>query len=124
MIQRESRLLVADNSGAKIVLVIGALGGGIRCSRLKVGDVVIVSVKEVSSSGGKVKKKEVHKAVIIRTKKKIVRKNGMVVRFDNNACVLINKEGDPIGTRIFGSVSKELRSKKFSKIISLAPEVV
>ncbi len=122
MIQQESVLNVADNSGAKKILVIRVLGG----SKRKfggVGDVVIGTVKEAIPRA-EVKKSEVVRAVVVRTKKEIRRKDGSYVRFDDNAAVLISKENEPRGTRIFGPVARELRKKGYMKIISLAPEVL
>jgi large subunit ribosomal protein L14 len=122
MIQEESNLVVADNSGAKKVRCIRVLGGSDR-RYAGVGDLVIVSVKS-AIPGGTVKKGEVSKAVIVRTKKETRRKDGSYIRFDENAAVLINAENEPRGTRIFGPVARELREKQFMKIISLAPEVL
>ena len=120
MIQMQSNLGVADNSGARRVMCIKVLGGSKRRTA-SVGDVIVVSVKDAIPRG-KVKKGEVLRAVIVRTAKDIRRSDGTVIRFDDNAAVLINKQGEPIGTRIFGPVTRELRGK-FMKIISLAPEV-
>lgn len=122
MIQQESNLVVADNSGAKLVRCIRVLGGS-NCRYGSVGDVIVVSVKEAVPHSG-VKKGEVHKAVIVRTRKEIRRKDGTYVRFDDNAVVLLTPAGEPRGTRVFGPVARELREKNFMKIISLAPEVV
>ena len=122
MIQTESNLSVADNSGAKRVQCIKVLGGSKR-RYASVGDVIVVSIKEAAPRG-KVKKGDVHRAVVIRTRKEIRRVDGSAIRFDSNAAVLINKQEEPIGTRIFGPVTRELRGKKFMKIISLAPEVL
>jgi large subunit ribosomal protein L14 len=122
MIQAESNLDVADNSGARRVQCIRVLGGSQR-RWASVGDVIIVAVKEAIPRG-KVKKGDVHKAVIVRTAKEIHRQDGSAIRFDRNAAVLINNQGEPIGTRIFGPVTRELRAKRFMKIISLAPEVL
>src|SRR3954464_7710340 len=122
MIQPESNLEVADNSGARRVQCIRVLGGSHR-KWGGIGDVIVVSVKEAIPRG-KVKKGDVHQAVIVRTAKEIRRTDGSSIRFDRNAAVLINKQGEPIGTRIFGPVTRELRAKKFMKIISLAPEVL
>ena len=122
MIQVESHLEVADNSGARRVQCIKVLGGS-RRRFASVGDVIVVSVKEAIPRG-RVKKGEVAKAVIVRTAKEIRRADGSAIRFDRNAAVLINKDGEPIGTRIFGPVTRELRAKKFMKIVSLAPEVL
>ena len=122
MIQMQSNLDVADNSGAKRVQCIKVLGGSKRKSA-GVGDVIVVSVKEAIPRG-KVKKGDIHRAVIVRTAKEIKRNDGTAIRFDNNAAVLINPQMEPIGTRIFGPVVRELRAKKHMKIISLAPEVL
>ncbi len=122
MIQMQSNLDVADNSGAKRVQCIKVLGGSKR-KTATVGDVIIVSVKEAIPRG-RVKKGDVHQAVIVRTAKEIRRPDGSAIRFDRNAAVLINKQGEPIGTRIFGPVARELRARKFMKIVSLAPEVL
>ncbi len=122
MIQAESNLDVADNSGARRVQCIKVLGGSKRKSA-SVGDVIVVSVKEAIPRG-RVKKGDVVKAVIVRTAKDIQRRDGSVIRFDRNAAVLINQAGEPIGTRIFGPVTRELRARKYMKIISLAPEVL
>ena len=122
MIQPETNLSIADNSGAKRVQCIKVLGGSKR-RYAAVGDVIVVSVKEAAPRG-KVKKGDVHRAVVVRTSKEIRRMDGSAIRFDNNAAVLINKQEEPIGTRIFGPVTRELRGKNFMKIISLAPEVL
>ncbi|MCS7012972.1 MAG: 50S ribosomal protein L14 [Chloroherpetonaceae bacterium] len=122
MIQNETNLVVADNSGAKKVRVIHVLGGT-RRRYARIGDVVVVSVKS-AIPGGTVKKKEVSRAVVVRTKKEYRRKDGSYIRFDENAVVLINAQGEPRGTRIFGPVARELRDKQYTKIISLAPEVL
>ncbi len=122
MIQSESNLEVADNSGAKRVQCIKVLGGSKR-KYASVGDVIVVSVKDAIPRG-RVKKGDVMQAVVVRTSKDINRKDGTSIRFDSNAAVLINKQGEPVGTRIFGPVTRELRGKKFMKIISLAPEVL
>ncbi|MBK8159393.1 50S ribosomal protein L14 [Dongia mobilis] len=122
MIQMQTNLDVADNSGARRVQCIKVLGGSKRRTA-EVGDVIVVSIKEAIPRG-KVKKGDVHRAVIVRTAKEIRRADGSAIRFDRNAAVLINKQGEPIGTRIFGPVTRELRGKKFMKIISLAPEVL
>jgi large subunit ribosomal protein L14 len=122
MIQPESNLEVADNSGARRVQCIRVLGGSHR-KWGGIGDVIVVSVKEAIPRG-KVKKGDVHHAVIVRTAKEVSRADGSAIRFDKNAAVLINKQGEPIGTRIFGPVTRELRAKRFMKIISLAPEVL
>ncbi len=122
MIQTESVLDIADNSGAKKVLCIKVLGGSKR-RFATVGDVIVVSVKEAIPNA-KVKKGSVMKAVIVRTAKELRRADGTYIRFDTNSAVLINNEGEPIGTRIFGPVARELRAKKYMKIVSLAPEVL
>ena len=122
MIQMQTNLDVADNSGARRVQCIKVLGASKRRTA-SVGDVIVVSIKEAIPRG-KVKKGDVHQAVIVRTAKEIRRADGTSIRFDRNAAVLINKQGEPIGTRIFGPVTRELRAKKFMKIISLAPEVL
>ena len=122
MIQMQSHLDVADNSGAKEVMCIKVLGGSKR-RFAGVGDVIVVSVKEAAPKG-RVKKGDVHRAVVVRTAKDIRRPDGSVIRFDGNAAVLINKNEEPIGTRIFGPVVRELRSTGHMKIISLAPEVL
>ena len=122
MIQMQTILQVADNSGAKRLLCIKVLGGSKR-KYASVGDVVVVSVKEALPKS-KVKKKDVMKAVIVRTAKEIQRPDGSLIRFDDNAAVLINANGEPIGTRIFGPVARELRAKQYMKIVSLAPEVL
>jgi large subunit ribosomal protein L14 len=122
MIQAETNLDVADNSGARRVQCIKVLGGSKR-RFASVGDVIVVSVKEAIPRG-RVKKGEVLQAVVVRTAKDIHRADGSAIRFDRNAAVLINKQGEPIGTRIFGPVTRELRAKHYMKIISLAPEVL
>ena len=122
MIQEYSRLNVADNSGAKRVMCIRVLGGT-RKRYARIGDRIVVSVK-VAIPGGVVKKGEVAQAVVVRTKKEIRRRDGSYIRFDENAAVIINKEGEPVGTRIFGPVARELREKQYMKIVSLAPEVL
>ena len=122
MIQMQSQLDVADNSGARRVQCIKVLGGSKR-KTAGVGDVVVVSVKEAIPRG-RVKKGDVHRAVIVRTAKEIRRGDGSTIRFDRNAAVLLSKQMEPIGTRIFGPVTRELRSKQFMKIVSLAPEVL
>ena len=122
MIQVESNLDVADNSGARKVQCIKVLGGSKR-KTASVGDIIVVSVKDAIPRA-KVKKGEVHRAVIVRTAYPVRRGDGSAIRFDNNAAVLINKQGEPIGTRIFGPVARELRDKGYMKIISLAPEVL
>ncbi|MEM7101526.1 MAG: 50S ribosomal protein L14 [Bacteroidota bacterium] len=121
MIQQESRLKVADNSGAKEVLCIRVLGGSKR-RYASIGDLIVVTVKEASPGG--IKKGTISKAVIVRTKKEIRRKDGSYIRFDDNAVVLLDASEEPRGTRIFGPVARELREKDFMKIISLAPEVL
>ena len=122
MIQMQSKLDVADNSGAKTVQCIKVLGGSKRRTA-SVGDIVVISVKEAIPRG-RVKKGEVLKAVVVRTKKEIRRVDGSAIRFDSNAAVLVNAQGEPIGTRIFGPVTRELRAKNLMKIVSLAPEVI
>ena len=122
MIQSETALFVADNSGAKKVKCIKVLGGAGK-KFASVGDIIVASVK-TSIAKGKVNKGDVVKAVVVRTAKEIKRKDGSAIRFDNNAVVLINNQNEPIGTRIFGPITRELRSKNFMKIISLAPEVI
>lgn len=122
MIQQESRLKVADNSGAKEVLCIRVLGGsGRRYARL--GDTIVVTVKS-AIPGGNVKKGEVSRAVVVRTKKEYRRPDGTYIRFDENAAVLLNPQGEPRGTRIFGPVARELRERQYMRIVSLAPEVL
>jgi len=122
MIQMQSHLFVADNSGARRIQCIKVLGGSKR-RFASIGDIVVVSIKDAIPRG-KVKKGDVYKAIIVRTKKDFSRKDGSSIRFDQNAAVLLDKQEEPIGTRIFGPVTRELRSKKFMKIISLAPEVL
>ena len=122
MIQMQTNLDVADNSGARRVMCIKVLGGSKR-KTATIGDVIIVSVKEAIPRG-RVKKGDVHRAVIVRTAKEIHRPDGSAIRFDRNAAVLINRQGEPVGTRIFGPVTRELRAKRFMKIVSLAPEVL
>ena len=122
MIQVETNLEVADNSGARRIQCIKVLGGSKR-RYASVGDVIVVTIKEAIPRG-RVKKGEIAKAVVVRTAKDIHRPDGSAIRFDSNAAVLINPQGEPIGTRIFGPVTRELRAKKFMKIISLAPEVL
>ncbi|MCE2927166.1 MAG: 50S ribosomal protein L14 [Rickettsiales bacterium] len=122
MIQQQSNLEVADNSGARRVMCIKVLGGSMR-KTASVGDIIVVSIKDAIPRG-KVKKGEVHRAVIVRTKRDIHRADGSTIRFDKNAAVLIDKQNEPIGTRIFGPVTRELRAKQFMKIVSLAPEVL
>jgi large subunit ribosomal protein L14 len=122
MIQMQTNLDVADNSGARRVQCIKVLGGSKR-KTAGVGDVIIVAVKEAIPRG-RVKKGDVHRAVIVRTAKEIRRVDGSAIRFDRNAAVLINRQNEPIGTRVFGPVTRELRAKKFLRIASLAPEVL
>ena len=122
MVQQESRLLVADNSGAKEVLVIRVLGGTKR-RYASIGDQVVVTVKDATPSGN-IKKGQVSRAVVVRTRKEVRRNDGSYIRFDNNAVVLLNDGGEMRGTRIFGPVARELREKQFMKIVSLAPEVL
>ncbi len=122
MIQEETNLVVADNSGAKRIRCIRVLGGHEK-RYATVGDVIVVSVKSALPNSG-VKKGEVCRAVVVRTKKEIKRKDGSYVRFDDNAAVLLNNQGEPRGTRVFGPVARELREKNFMKIVSLAPEVL
>ena len=122
MIQMTTVLDVADNSGAKKVFCIKVLGGS-RRKYASVGDVIVVSIKEALPNS-KVKKGDVARAVIVRTAKEVARPDGSYIRFDTNSAVLVNKENEPIGTRIFGPVARELRAKKYMKIISLAPEVL
>ncbi|MBD3411449.1 MAG: 50S ribosomal protein L14 [Ignavibacteriales bacterium] len=122
MVQEETNLTVADNSGAKKIRCIRVLGGSSR-RYAGVGDLIVVSVKS-AMPGGNVKKGEVSKAVVVRTKKETRRKDGSYIRFDENAAVLLNPQGEPRGTRIFGPVARELREKQYMKIVSLAPEVL
>ena len=122
MIQQESRLNVADNTGAKEILCIRVLGGT-RRKYARVGDVIVVTVKK-SIPGGSLKKGQISKAVFVRTRKEIRRKDASYIRFDDNAAVLIDNQLEPTGTRVFGPVGRELREKKFMKIVSLAPEVI
>lgn len=122
MIQMQTNLDVADNSGARRVQCIKVLGGSHR-RYASVGDIIVVSVKEAIPRG-RVKKGDVHKAVVVRTRKEVRRPDGTAIRFDSNAAVMLSNAGEPIGTRIFGPVVRELRSKNFMKIISLAPEVL
>ena len=122
MIQPETNLEVADNSGARRVQCIKVLGGSKRRTA-SVGDIIVVSVKEATPRG-RVKKGDMHRAVVVRTAKEIRRPDGSAIRFDGNAAVLINDQGEPIGTRIFGPVTRELRTKGYMKIVSLAPEVL
>jgi len=122
VIQMQSILEVADNSGARRVACVKVLGGSQR-RYASIGDIIVVSVKE-ALPGARVKKKQIHKAVIVRTKKEIGRSDGSYIRFDDNSVVLVDNNREPIGTRIFGPVARELRAKRFMKIISLAPEVL
>ena len=122
MIQNESRMRVADNTGTKEVLVIRCLGGSVR-KFANIGDVVVCAVKQ-ATPGGSVKKGDVVKAVIVRTRRGVRRENGTYIKFDDNACVIIKDDKTPKGTRIFGPVARELRDKDFMKIVSLAPEVL
>ena len=122
MIQNESRMRVADNTGAKEVLVIRCLGGSVR-KFANIGDVVVCAVKQ-ATPGGSVKKGDVVKAVIVRTRRGVRRENGTYIKFDDNACVIIKDDKTPKGTRIFGPVARELRDKDFMMIVSLAPEVL
>ena len=122
MIQMQTNLDVADNSGARRVQCIKVLGGSKR-KYASIGDTIVVSVKDAIPRG-RVKKGDVHQAVIVRTAKEIRRPDGSAIRFDRNAAVLINRQGEPVGTRIFGPVTRELRAKRFMKIVSLAPEVL
>ena len=122
MIQQESRLKVADNSGAREILVIKILGGS-RVKTANIGDIIVATVKQ-ATPGGVVKKGDVVKAVVVRTKKPIRRPDGSYLRFDENAAVIIREDGTPKGTRIFGPVARELREKDYLKILSLAPEVL
>jgi len=122
MVQQESRLVAADNSGAKELLVIRVLGGSLR-RYASVGDVIVCAVKD-ATPGGVVKKGEVVRAVVVRTKKMINRPDGSFIRFDENAAVIIKEDKNPRGTRIFGPVARELREKQYMKILSLAPEVL
>ena len=122
MIQQETRLNVADNTGAKEVLCIRVLGGTKR-RYARLGDIIVVTIKK-AIPGGDLKKGTISKAVIVRTRKEIRRKDGSYIRFDDNAAVLIDNQMEPIGTRVFGPVGRELREKRFMKILSLAPEVI
>jgi|TARA_X000000368_G_scaffold383645_1_gene341661 large subunit ribosomal protein L14 len=122
VIQQETRLRVADNTGAKEILCFKVLGGSKR-KYARIGDQIVVSVKK-AIPGGMVKKGEVHRAVVVRTKKEINRKDGSRIRFDENAAVLLNSSGEPRGTRIFGPVTRELRETGYMRIISMAPEVL
>ena len=122
MVQTETRLKVADNTGAKELLCIRVMGGSTR-RYAGIGDIIVASVKD-AATGGVVKKGDVVKAVVVRTKKEIHRKDGSYIRFDENAAVIIKEDNNPKGTRIFGPVARELRDKQFMKIVSLAPEVL
>ena len=122
MVQQESRLRVADNTGAKELLCIRVMGGSTR-RYARIGDTIVATVKD-ATPGGVVKKGDVVKAVVVRTVKETRRKDGSYIKFDENAAVVINDDGNPKGTRIFGPVARELREKKFMKILSLAPEVL
>lgn len=122
MVQTESRLQVADNSGAKVVQVIKVLGGSKR-KYAGIGDLIVVTVKDAIPAG-KIKKGEVCQAVVVRTKQPVGRDDGSYIRFDENAAVLLNKQGELIGNRVFGPVARELRAKQFMRIVSLAPEVL
>jgi len=122
MIQQETRLKVADNTGAKELLCIKVLGGS-RKKYAKIGDLIVVTIKKAIPAST-LKKGEVHRAIIVRTKKEIKRKDGSYIRFDDNAAVIIDSNLEPRGTRVFGPVARELREKKFMKIVSLAPEVI
>lgn len=122
MIQVESKLRVADNTGAKVVQCIKVLGGT-RRRYASVGDIIVVAVKQ-AIPGGMAKKSDISKAVIVRTKKEVGRRDGSYIRFDENAVVLIDNQGEPRGTRIFGPVARELRERQFMKIVSMAPEVL
>ena len=122
MIQTESQLLVADNSGAKLIQCIKVIGGSKR-RYARIGDIIIVSIKDAIPRS-KVKKGEVQRAVIVRTKKPLIREDGSSIKFDSNSAVLLDKSNEPIGTRIFGPVNRELRKKNMLKIVSLAPEVL
>ena len=122
MIQQETRLKVADNTGAKEILCFKVLGGS-RRKYASIGDQIVITVKK-ALPGGMVKKGEVHRAVVVRTKKELSRKDGSRIRFDENAAVLLNSAGEPRGTRIFGPVARELRDSGFMRIVSMAPEVL
>ena len=122
MIQQETRLNVADNTGAKQVLCIKVLGGS-RRRYARLGDVIVITIKKAIPNSN-LKKGEVHRAVVVRTKKEVKRRDGSYIRFDDNAVVLINDQQEPRGTRVFGPVARELREKQFMKILSLAPEVL
>ena len=122
MIQQETRLKVADNTGAKEILCFKVLGGSKR-KYARIGDQIVVTIKK-AIPGGMVKKGEVHRAVVVRTKKEISRRDGSKIRFDDNAAVILNSAGEPRGTRIFGPVARELRESGFMRIVSMAPEVL
>ena len=122
MIQQETRLKVADNSGAKEILCFKVLGGS-RRKYASIGDQIVITIKK-ALPGGMVKKGEVHRAVVVRTRKEVNRKDGSRIRFDENAAVLLNSSGEPRGTRIFGPVARELRDSGFMRIVSMAPEVI
>ncbi len=122
MIQQETRLKVADNTGAKEILCFKVLGGS-RRKYASIGDQIVITIKK-AIPGGMVKKGEVHRAVIVRTKKEVGRKDGSRIRFDENAAVLLNSAGEPRGTRIFGPVARELRDSGYMRIVSMAPEVI
>ncbi len=122
MIQEQTRLVAADNSGAQKMMCIRVLGGSGK-KYATIGDIIVISVKS-AIPGGNVKKGSVHKAVVVRTKKEIRRKDGSYIRFDENAAVILDNQNEPRGTRIFGPVARELREKRFMKIVSLAPEVL
>lgn len=122
MIQQVTRLVVADNSGAKKVKCIKVLGGSKR-RYAGMGDVIVVSIKEALPRG-QIRKKTIQRAVIVRMRRVVRRKDGSYIRFDDNACIIVNKDNEPVGTRVFGPVARELREKGFQKIISLAPEVL
>ena len=122
MIQQETTLKVADNTGAKEVLCIKVLGGS-RKRYARTGDLIVITIKK-AIPGSNVKKGEIHKAVVVRTRKEQKRKDGSYIRFDDNAAVLVNDNQEPKGTRVFGPVARELREKRFMKILSLAPEVI
>jgi len=122
MIQQESRLKVADNTGAREVLCIRVLGGT-KKKYASIGDKIVVSVKEATPNGN-IKEGSVSTAVVVRTKKEVRRPDGSYIRFDDNACVLLGAQGDMVGTRVFGPVARELRDRQFMKIVSLAPEVL
>ena len=122
MIQQETRLKVADNSGARKILCITPLGGGVG-KTASIGDIISATVKEADPES-KIPKGRVVRAVVIRTKKEVRRRDGSYIRFDDNAAVIINLQGEPVGTRVFGPVGRELRERKFMKIVSLAPEVL